>query len=659
MFTSKYKSKQTTKVFSRLSASVPNMTTSNDDFLQLMKRARQSRFSKSLKPDPRVPYPPYHLVPDTLKINDDKVVSYSNNMDFYKKKYSSKLYKDDITYDSFLTLQYLHRPRQLLSGYFTYSLPDEKLTNSENTNLLAWSPQALKDLDLKTPMSKLAVQVLNGTKIHNEIFPYSQVYAGFQFGQFAGQLGDGRVVNLFELPCDSGDIYELQVKGSGLTAFSRFADGKAVIRSCIREFLVSEFLHSLKIPTVRCLSVNVLSDKYAQRGSSLELCGSVTRFSQSWIRIGSFDLLRARGSDVNELKNLSDFCIENYYPDLKKLTYSDDSGNIYVKFYQEVVKRNAETVAATQVYGFLNGVLNTDNTSILGLCMDFGPFAIMDRFEPQYTPNSEDHTLRYSYENTPNAIWWNLHKLGEAIYKLFIDPAGEELTEAQVTEKGSSVVDQCRAIFEDTFFKKYVEIFGKRLGFEDLKIEEHDSLIAPMLSMLWETGLSYNKFFYYLMNEVKFDGATDNFTSSANQLLKICRQETKPPDEQNDTNIDLVKGEKIVEFLKTYKESLNRYGVSDAQRLQLAKPYNPRFVLSGWVLEEVVDDAINICRDDTDTPRSELLQKATKMSCFSTDDSRWGNELKDIEIKWCEEEESSDISKDKKKKHMLQCSCAS
>ncbi|RAL66372.1 hypothetical protein DID88_006041 [Monilinia fructigena] len=234
--------------------------------------------------------------------------------------------------------------------------------------------------------------------------------------------------------------YELQLKGAGITPYSRFADGKAVLRSSIREFIVSEALNGLKIPTTRALSLTLLPHSKVRR-ETLEPGAIVARFAESWLRIGTFDILRARG-ERDLLRQLCTYIAENVFQGWESLPARNtaDDGRVdkiergvskdtiegpdgleenrFTRLYREIVRRNAKTVAAWQAYAFTNGVLNTDNTSIFGLSIDFGPFAFLDNFDPNYTPNHDDHMLRYSYRNQPTVIWWNLVRLGESLGEL-------------------------------------------------------------------------------------------------------------------------------------------------------------------------------------------------------------------------------------------------
>ncbi|EGY18730.1 uncharacterized protein VDAG_08890 [Verticillium dahliae VdLs.17] len=362
------------------------------------------------------------------------------------------------------------RPRQVRNAIFSYVRPEP----AENPELLAVSPAAMRDIGIKEgdETTDEFRQTVAGNRLHGWDqekleggYPWAQCYGGYQFGQWAGQLGDGRAISLFETKNPATGVqYELQLKGAGLTPYSRFADGKAVLRSSIREFIVSEALHALRIPTTRALSLTLLPNSKVRR-ETVEPGAIVLRFAQSWLRFGNFDILRAR-SERPLLRTLATYVATDVLggwealparlanPDDPKASPADPgrgvpataiqgpddaAENRFTRLYREITRRNALTVAKWQAYGFMNGVLNTDNTSILGLSLDFGPFAFLDDFDPQYTPNHDDHALRYSYRNQPTIIWWNLVRLGEALGELL--GAGPAVDDATFAEHGVAEAD--------------------------------------------------------------------------------------------------------------------------------------------------------------------------------------------------------------------------
>lgn len=582
----------------------------------------------------------------------------------------------------------INKPRVLQEGAFSWTLPEKR---PEYRFLIA-SEVALKDLGLALlePQNPEFQKVVSGEfyleneekLVDNDFpypFPYAQAYAGWQFGQFAGQLGDGRVTNLFEVPKPDSNtsdrdrrLYEIQLKGSGKTPYSRFADGKAVIRSSIREYLISEHLNAIGIPTTRALSLTYLPKTLAQRHRA-ERCAIVARFAELWIRLGTFDLYRWRGDRLG-IRKLSDYVIENLFTtgstrpqqfaqleallqlkndffDSSKVTLGNEL-TIYDKMYYEIIVRNAQTTAIWQVYGFLNGVLNTDNTSVLGLSMDFGPFLIMDKFNPNYTPNSEDHEQRYGYKNTPTSIWWNLTRLGENLAELI--GAGSELIdepkfknegvlkkewEDRIITRATKAIEVGGEIYKYAFTKKYVETMFNRLGLSqdiiDIKNPEiHNSeLIAPLLDILQKAQCDYNKFFLILQKDESL-----NASSLTRSILL--------PEVYNESDVlDKELYEEVSNWLEVYQSYLKK---SSGLRSDISSKYNPLFLPRNWILDQVIEKVEELDGEDL-----LYLVKLQNMCLYPYDSEKWGTELKDLEQKWLLQ---GDIGEDRS---MLQCSCSS
>ncbi|KAJ2386953.1 hypothetical protein GGI23_006383, partial [Coemansia sp. RSA 2559] len=233
--------------------------------------------------------------------------------------------------------------------------------------------------------------------------PWAQCYGGHQFGVWAGQLGDGRAINLGAIEAD-GASWEVQLKGAGRTQYSRFGDGFAVRRSSIREYLAAENLHALGVPTSRSLAL-VFTDRVVQREEP-ELGAVVTRLAPSWVRFGTFELPASRG-DHTACRQLADYVLEHSYPHIT----ADAAAGKYAQLFREITQRTARTTAQWQAVGFCHGVMNTDNMSILGLTIDYGPFAFMDAYDPQFICNRSDVAGRYSFSEQPRVALWNLLRL--------------------------------------------------------------------------------------------------------------------------------------------------------------------------------------------------------------------------------------------------------
>jgi len=440
-------------------------------------------------------------------------------------------------------------PRLVKEALYTYVRPEPP----EQSELLAVSNAALKSLaiDPSSVKSDEFKETVSGAKIltwdeseamsksapseeqqrKDQIYPWAQCYGGYQFGQWAGQLGDGRAISLFETTNPNTKTrYEIQLKGAGKTPYSRFADGKAVLRSSIREFVVSESLNALAIPSTRALSLTLCPESRVRR-ERMEPGAIVARFAQTWIRIGTFDLPRSRG-DRGLLRRLSNYVAEHVFPGWEslpaKLAEGDlkdtavdvgrsvprdelqgegpDQENRYARLYREVVRRNAKTVAAWQAYAFTNGVLNTDNTSIFGLSVDFGPFAFLDNFDPNYTPNHDDHMLRYSYRNQPGIIWWNLVRLGESMGELigagsrcddeeFVNEGVSKSWADELVKRAENLISKTGEEYKAVFMAEYRRLMTARLGLKKFQEEDFDILYSELLDTLEALELDFNHTF--------------------------------------------------------------------------------------------------------------------------------------------------------------------
>jgi uncharacterized protein YdiU (UPF0061 family) len=267
-------------------------------------------------------------------------------------------------------------------------------------------------LDPQWIASAAGVQVFTGNLTLPGSRPLASVYSGHQFGVWAGQLGDGRAILLGEIETPAGPR-ELQLKGSGKTPYSRMGDGRAVLRSSLREYLCSEAMHALGIPTTRALVVT--GSEQPVRREEIETAAVVTRVSPSFIRFGHFEHFFALGRH-EELRKLADYVIDRFYPACRAAP-----GNPYAALLAAVTDRTAAMVAQWQAAGFCHGVMNTDNMSILGLTIDYGPFQFLDGFDPGHICNHSDEQGRYAYNRQPNVAYWNLFCLGQALLPLIED----------------------------------------------------------------------------------------------------------------------------------------------------------------------------------------------------------------------------------------------
>ena len=299
-----------------------------------------------------------------------------------------------------------------LGETFYTALPPQGLPEP---HWVAWSPSCaeLLGLDGALPTDDHALQVFSGNALGTGMQSLASVYSGHQFGVWAGQLGDGRAHWLGEVETPAGPM-EIQLKGAGLTPYSRMGDGRAVLRSSIREFLGSEAMAGLGIPTTRALCIT--GSGLPVRREQIETAAVVTRVAPSFIRFGHFEHFAHTAENTGALKELADFVISTCYPHCLELPQP------FIGLLEAVTRKTAELMAHWQAVGFCHGVMNTDNMSILGLTIDYGPYGFLDAFDPGHVCNHSDHQGRYAYARQPNAAFWNLHALAQGLLPLIGEP---------------------------------------------------------------------------------------------------------------------------------------------------------------------------------------------------------------------------------------------
>lgn len=351
----------------------------------------------------------------------------------------------------------------------------------------------LLGLDLDWFHSEDALETFAGNRALPGSAPLASVYSGHQFGVWAGQLGDGRAILLGET---AGGL-ELQLKGSGMTPYSRGGDGRAVLRSSIREYLCSEAMHALGIPTTRALCI--VGSTEPVRRESIETAAVVTRTAPSFIRFGHFEHFAAR-NQPQQLRTLADHVIDHHYPECRATT--EFGGNAYAALLQAVALRTAALVAQWQAVGFCHGVLNTDNMSILGLTIDYGPFQFLDAFVPDHICNHSDTQGRYAFNRQPNVVYWNLFCLGQALQPLIGEP---------------DVVLQALEPYRKRFPLEFMARMRAKLGL--LQAEEAEApVMDAVLQLLAANAVDYTLFWRRLSHAVAqndFEPVRDLFADRA------------------------------------------------------------------------------------------------------------------------------------------------
>ncbi|SIT39452.1 conserved hypothetical protein [Paraburkholderia ribeironis] len=383
-----------------------------------------------------------------------------------------------------------------------------------------------------------------------DLLPYASVYSGHQFGVWAGQLGDGRALGLGEIDHD-GQRFELQLKGSGRTPYSRMGDGRAVLRSSIREFLCSEAMHHLGIPTTRALCV-IGSDQPVRR-ETIETAAVVTRVAPSFVRFGHFEHFYSNDR-IDALRALADHVIERFYPHCRE---ADDP---YLALLNEAVISTADLLVDWQAVGFCHGVMNTDNMSILGLTIDYGPFGFMDGFDAGYICNHSDSQGRYAYRMQPQIAYWNLFCLAQGLLPLFGAQHDDSVRSDRVIEDAQRVL----AGFKDRFSPALERRMCAKLGFESTR-EGDDALV--------------NRLF-----EVMHANRAD-FTLTFRNLARVSKHDASGDAPVRDLFLDRAAFDA---WANDYRVRLSEEARDDAARAIAMNRVNPKFVLRNHLAETAI-----------------------------------------------------------------------
>ena len=406
--------------------------------------------------------------------------------------------------------------------------------------LVCHSPEAaaLIDLDPAEMARPELVETLAGNRLLPGMDALAALYAGHQFGHYVPQLGDGRAILLGELRNAAGEGWEVQLKGAGRTPYSRGGDGRAVLRSSIREFLCSEAMHALGIPTTRALAI-VGSDHPVYREDE-ETAALVTRLAPSFVRFGSFEVFYYR-NQVDAIRHLADYVIARYYPELKALA------DPYPEFLRQVTLRTAELMAQWQAIGFSHGVMNTDNMSILGLTLDYGPFGFLDAFDPGYICNHSDTGGRYAFDQQPDVAAWNLTKLAQTLVPLMS------------VETASQAIGDYPQAFGTAYLGRMAAKFGLPTGGETVP------LIMDALQLLAQNRVDYTIFLRRLCDFDSREGAL-------NAALR-------------DLFLDRAAFDA---WAARYGAALRQRGVPDAERGTAMRGVNPKYILRNHLAEVAI-----------------------------------------------------------------------
>ena len=445
------------------------------------------------------------------------------------------------------------KPRQTPGMFYSkaVSTPVSKVT------MLAWSNELATELEIAKPTSAEEIDILGGNHITASMFPYAACYAGHQFGNWAGQLGDGRAITLGERVTSDGKKWELQLKGAGPTAYSRRADGRAVLRSSVREYLMSEAMHYLGIPTTRALSLvtsgdPVLRDMFYDGHPAYEPGAIVMRVAPSFLRFGSFEILAARGETEN-LEKLVNWTIENYFPHIQ-------GENKLITWYKEIVERTARLMAEWQRVGFVHGVMNTDNMSILGLTIDYGPYSFVDNYDPLFTPNTTDLPgRRYAFSRQAPVAKWNLGALGGAILPL-VASQGELMT----------VIDG----YDDIYWGAFYGMMANKLGLDEIR-KEDVALVSDLEKML-ATIQPDMTIFYQLLIQAPPDADSENI------LQHFAESFYREPSEKQERM--------FLDWIQAYQKRRRANTISAEESIRRMQTANPRFILRNYLLHQAIEE---------------------------------------------------------------------
>ena len=425
-----------------------------------------------------------------------------------------------------------------------------------NPKLIHFNENLAQEIGLGIVENDQDLQFLAAQNLPSDIKTYATAYAGHQFGNWAGQLGDGRAIYAGEIKNASGKSTELQWKGAGATPYSRSADGRAVLRSSVREYLMSEAMFHLQIPTTRALSLsftgeNVRRDIMYNGNSAFENGAVVVRTAASLLRFGHFELISAQ-KEIPLLKQLADYSILNYFPEI-----ASEGTQKYKDFFENICKKTAELMVDWLRVGFVHGVMNTDNMSILGLTIDYGPYSMVDAFDLNFTPNTTDLPgRRYAFGRQAQISQWNLWQLANALQPLIDD------------------TDFLQKILEDYssyFWELNDKMMAKKFGFDKVLPEDEQFFIESQ-KLMTDLELDYTLFFQNL----------EKFAEGSLQILPLEEISYKVLIDEDH--------QKVGEFLIKFSARSSKNTILKEESIALMKSNNPKFILRNYLLFQSIEE---------------------------------------------------------------------
>ena len=459
--------------------------------------------------------------------------------------------------------------RQVLGACYSRVNPQ----HVRQPQLVAYAQEvaALLDLPPEECRTENFTQIFAGNRLLPGMEPHACCYGGHQFGHWAGQLGDGRAINLGEVLNQRGEHWTLQLKGAGPTPYSRTADGLAVLRSSLREFLCSEAMFHLGVPTTRALSLiltgeQVQRDMFYSGNPQWEPGAVVCRVAPSFTRFGNFEIFSAR-NELDVLQQLVDFTLRADFPHL-----GEPGPKTYIAWFEEVCRTTAQMIAHWMRVGFVHGVMNTDNMSILGLTIDYGPYGWLEGFDPDWTPNTTDAQRgRYRFGNQPKVALWNLAQLANAIYPLIND-----------VEPLQAALD----IYRNEYQNAWQNDMANKLGLSEFT-EQDNTLVDELQRVLQLTETDMTIFYRRLadidlqLERDTFEGSTDSVLAPLNEAFY---QMPAPK-----------KLQPLLDWLQQYRQRLLQdyilHGTTIEQRRIRMNATNPKYVLRNYLAQQAIDKA--------------------------------------------------------------------
>lgn len=451
-------------------------------------------------------------------------------------------------------------PRAVAEAAYTFVTP----TSVSAPRLLAWSDSLGESLGLaQPPRTGTAVDILAGNALAPGMKPYAARYGGHQFGNWAGQLGDGRAITLGELVTPRGERQELQLKGAGVTPYSRFADGRAVLRSSLREFVCSEAMHALGVPTTRALSLvstgdSVVRDMFYDGNPQPEPGAIVCRVAPSFIRFGNFEIHSA-SEETALLRRLVDHVIAAHYRQ-----FDVRSPDAPAAWFAEVCRRTAVMIAHWMRVGFVHGVMNTDNMSILGITLDYGPYGWLEGYDPTWTPNTTDASgRRYCYGNQPQIALWNLARLAGALLPVIED---REALEAGLD------------LYRSTYHSTWHAMLADKLGLDGIDGEGDAELVDELFTLLGQVETDMPLFFRAL---------GDSMTASSGAPYATAVE----PALYEGAVVDTALRERWVQWFARWQRRGETSGLDPRERQRRMHAANPLYVPRNYLAQQAIDAA--------------------------------------------------------------------